>query len=116
MRAQVNSLYARFPSIKFEVGLGSSRSDHKREFENGFVFLPRCEELPSPLSEDEQLAFKTYWRTQSWPNADAWPNEVCRWAKLRLPNGQKARSVWYESDVNVRLRRASCVEVSLLVL
>ena len=42
----------------------------------------------------------------------AWPNEVCRWAKLQLPSGQKARSVWYESSVNTKLHQASCVEVS----
>ena len=112
MRAQANSLRARFPRIEFEVGCQSSQSAHKCEFESGFEFLPRCEEFPSPLSEDELAAFKTYWTKQHWPNADAWPNAVCCWAKIRLPNGQKARSVWYESGVNMKLRRASCVEVS----
>ena len=113
MRAQVNSLYARFPRIEFEIGRWSSQSSHRCEFEDGFIFLPRCEDNPSPLSDDELLAFKAYWSTQPWPLADidAWPNAVCRWAKLQLPNGQKARSVWYESGVNTKLRRASCVEV-----
>ena len=114
MRAQINSLNARFPQIKFEVGGASSQSAQKREFENGFIFLPCCEEVPLPLSEDELIAFKTYWRTQSWPNMEAWANAVCRWAKLQLPNGQKAHSVWYESCVNMKLRQASCVEVSFL--
>ena len=115
MRAQVNSLYAHFPQIQFEVGLGSSRSAHKCEFEGGFVFLPCCEEIPLSLSKDELIAFKAYWITQPWPSADVWPNAVCRWAKLQLPNGQKAHSLWYESSVNARLRRVSCVEVSLMV-
>ena len=73
MRAQVNSLYARFPRIEFEVGRQSSQSSHRCEFEPGFLFLPRCEECPSPLSEDELSAFKIYWGKQEWPNADAWP-------------------------------------------
>ncbi|KAF8268127.1 hypothetical protein EI94DRAFT_1439768, partial [Lactarius quietus] len=33
-----------------------------------------------------------------------------RWAKLRIPNGQTARSVWYESGIKMRVRRASCIE------
>lgn len=96
------------------VGGASSQSAQKCEFENGFIFLPRCEEVPLPLSEDELITFKTYWQTQSWPNMEAWANAVCRWAKLQLPNGQKAHSVWYESRVNTKLRRASCIEVSIL--
>ena len=92
-------------SIKFEMGCQSSQSAHKCEFESGFKFLPRCKEFPSPLSEDELVAFKTYWTKQHWPNADAWPNAVCRWAKIQLPDGQKAHSVWYKSGVNTKLRQ-----------
>ena len=112
MRAQVNSLCARFPQIEFDIGRRSSQSSHRCEFEGSFVFLPCCEDNPSPLSDDELLAFKAYWSSQSWPNIDNWPNAVCRWAKLQLPNGQKARSVWYESGVNTKIRRASCVKVT----
>ena len=112
MRAQVNSLYARFPQIRFEVGGGPACSTRRRKFEDGFIFLPHCKDIPLPLSDDKLLAFKAYWSTQPWPNADAWPNAVCRWVKLQLPNGQKAHSVWYESSVNTKLCRASCVEVS----
>ena len=113
IRAQVNSLCARFPRIKFEVGStsGTSHSYHAREFEDGYAFLPRCEEFPSPLASDELAALKMYWTGQSWPNSNEWPNAVCRWAKLRLPNGQKARSVWHESSAKKDLRCTSCVEV-----
>ncbi|KAH9159369.1 hypothetical protein EDB89DRAFT_1887518 [Lactarius sanguifluus] len=112
IRAQVNSLCARFPRIKFEVGSvkKSSHSVRTREFEGGYIFLPRCEEFPSPLTEDEHATFKIYWREQGWPNVDSWPNAVCRWAKLRLPNGQMARSVWLESNVTTKLRRTSCIK------
>lgn len=117
IRAQVNSLCAQYPRIKFEVGssAGTSNSSRISEFEGGFIFLPRCEEFPLPLDIDELVALKTYWQEQGWPNADSWPNAVCRWAKLRLPNGQIARSTWYESNVKMKLRRASCVEVSSLL-
>ena len=114
MRAQVNTMYARFPQVKFELSsiLQPTHSTHTREFEGGYVFLPRCEAFPTPLSDDELVALKTHWRQQDWPSTDSWPNAVCRWAKLRLPNRQTARSVWYESSINMRVRWASCIEVS----
>ncbi|KAF8068694.1 hypothetical protein FPV67DRAFT_1414845, partial [Lyophyllum atratum] len=38
---------------------------------------------------------------------------VARWARLRLPTGQVARSAWKESDKSLeKLRRARCVKVS----
>ena len=112
IRAQVNSLCARFPQVKFERVRGLIQSSNTRKFDGGYIFLPRCEALPSPLSEDELTALMTFWRGKDWPNANAWPNVVCRWAKVHLPNGQNARSAWYESSVNTNLRQASCVEVS----
>ncbi|KAF8274636.1 hypothetical protein EI94DRAFT_1540456, partial [Lactarius quietus] len=33
-----------------------------------------------------------------------------RWAKLQLPNKQKAQSVWFEDGSVATLRRTSCVE------
>ena len=115
LRAQVNSLCARFPQIKFVMGSSSdpSRSTHVREFEGGYVFLPRCEDFPSPLGTEEHAALKSYWMEQGWPSIDSWPNRICRWAKLSLPNGQRARSHWHESNVTQKLRRTSCVEARL---
>ena len=114
MRAQVNTMYARFPQVKFELSsiLQPTHSTHTREFEGGYVFLPRCEAFPTSLSDDELVALKTHWRQQDWPSTDSWPNAVCHWAKLCLPNRQTARSVWYESSINMRVRWASCIEVS----
>ena len=94
------------------MGSRSSRSPNMCEFDGGYVFLPRCEEFPLPLSDEELTAFKVYWIEQGWPNVEAWPNAVCWWAKLQLPNGQNARLVWFESSVKTKLRRSSCVEAS----
>ncbi|KAF8273533.1 hypothetical protein EI94DRAFT_1241572 [Lactarius quietus] len=52
-----------------------------------------------------------YWHVQGWPNWNTWPKAVCRWSKLRLPNGQIARSVCQEKRIASNVRRASCVEV-----
>ncbi|KAH8987487.1 hypothetical protein EDB86DRAFT_2808878 [Lactarius hatsudake] len=120
IRAQVNSLQARYPRIKIEVYSrgGSSLPNNAYVFEEapGYALLPRHEECPAPLSDEELEALMIYWRSQDWPIQRSWPNAVCRWAKLCLPNGQRARSVWFESKVSGPLRRTSCVEVRQLCL
>ena len=62
------------------------------EFEEspGYVFLPRHEECPSPLNNNEAEALRAYWHQQGWPNIDSWTDSVCHWAKLHLPNRQRA--------------------------
>ena len=77
IRAQVNSLCARFPQIKFKLGDHNGVSTCMREFNGGYAFLPCCEEFPSPLTIYELAAFKVYWREQGWPNVDSWANAVC---------------------------------------
>ena len=116
LRAQINSLRARFPEIQLEFNdpASSSITSNACVFENykGYVFLPHRETQPTPLAEDELVALLVYWQKQGWPNQHTWENAVCRWAKLQLPNGQRARSVWFESNVrSASVRRASCVEV-----
>jgi hypothetical protein len=115
LRAQINSLQARFPGIQLELRgrRGTSLPRGAREFEGcrGYALFPRCEEYPTLLSEEELAALMSYWRRQEWPNQDVWSKTICRWAKLRLPNGQMARSVWQESRIQSNVRRASCVEV-----
>ena len=114
--AQINSLQARFPDIKLEFPdpTPSTLSGNAHTFDgyNGYVLLPCREVHPTPLGEDELEALTSYWRLQGWPMRDSWQNAVCRWAKLQLPNGQKARSVWFKSSVTTSVQRASCVEVS----
>jgi hypothetical protein len=114
LHAQTNSLQARFPDIQLDLGdndttLPSIRA-HKFEGYDGFAFLPRCQDYPSPITGDERKALKIYWCAHNWPNADSWPHAVCRWAKLQLLNRQKARSVWQETSVATNPRRSSCVE------
>ena len=115
LRAQVNSLQARFPSVKIELKREdvSALTIRTRVFDSapGYMFLPRREEVPSPLDSNELCALMVYWEEQGWPNKEQWPNSVCRWAKTQLPNGQRARSAWFESSVSIKIRRTSCVEV-----
>ena len=118
LRAQLSSVRVRFPQVQLEFGdsQSSSESGNTRTFDGyeGYVLLPRREVHPTPLDEAELEALTNYWRLQGWPNQDSWPNAVCRWAKLQLPNGQKAHSLWFESTVMTSVRRASCVEVHMV--
>jgi hypothetical protein len=112
LHAQVNSFRARFPRIQVEVHRGASSC--AREFEDcpGYALLPHHENHPTPLLEDELDTFLAYWCEQGWPIQEAWTNRVCRWAKLQLPNGQKACSTWHESNIVMKFRCRSCVEVN----
>jgi hypothetical protein len=116
--AQVNALQAHYPQIKIEVNARSTTSlpSNARTFESapGYGLIPRCEEYPTPLLDDELAALMVYWQHKGWPNQASWPNAVCRWAKLALPNGQRARSVWFESASTLKPRQTSCVEVTLV--
>jgi hypothetical protein len=110
LHAQTNLLQACFPDVQLNLGDidTSPFPANARIFDGyvGYAFLPRSEAYPSPIVEDtERRAMMAYWHAQNWPNA------VCRWAKLQLPNGQKARSVWYETSVTTKLHRSLCVEV-----
>ena len=69
------------------------------------------EKASSPIGDNELAALMVYWMAQQWPNRELWHNKVRRWAKLQLPNGQMARSVWYESSMSMKIRCTSCVEV-----
>ena len=62
IRAQVNTLCTRFPHIKFEIGDNYSKPTNVREFDEavGYAFMPRCEEYPSPLTNNEYTALMAY--------------------------------------------------------
>ena len=81
----------------------------------GYTLLRPCEDIARQVTEPEADAILTYWEKRGWPNQDAWPRAVMCWAHLRLPNGQKARSRWYESHSTRPLRKTTCVKVSSLL-
>jgi hypothetical protein len=118
LRAQTNSLQACFPDIDLDVDdddvptPSTNLRAHTFEGYNGYAFLPRCEQYLSSITDDEHDTLMLYWNTEGWPNAETWPHAVFCWAKLLIPNGKIARSVWQETGVTTNIRRSSCVEVS----
>ena len=112
LRAQINSVMAMYP--KLEINHGVQRlSIYAHAFPNGYAFLPRRDSTARAMADIEYNALMVYWQRAGWPNRLSWPNRIVRWARLALPNGQRARSIWCESSNRSAIRRTSCVEVSL---
>ncbi|KAJ7705824.1 hypothetical protein B0H16DRAFT_1346030 [Mycena metata] len=79
---------------------------------NGFVFLTATDGASRGVDEFEARALKTYLAAAGQRMTENWIPSVVRWSRLRLPNGQVARSAWKESlkPIN-RLRCARNVKV-----
>lgn len=109
IRAQLNTLQAKYPELKSSKDTIPPLS---RDFGDGYILLPAADTASRKISHDQYLVLMDYWRSQGWPNASEWPNAISRWARLQLPNGQQARSIWGESHSTGSVRKSSCVEVS----
>src|ERR1700735_5893872 len=103
LRAQLNSLQACFPGMQLDLAKADSSQVARNacvfDGYEGYAMLPGREAHPTPLTGDKLTVLLDYWQNEGWPARESWQNSVCRWAKLQLPNGQRARSVWYESGV-----------------
>jgi hypothetical protein len=113
IRAQINSLMSMYPKLDINHDK-HGMSIHAHSFPDKYAFLPRRDSTARPMALLEYNALMGYWQHEGWPNRSSWPNAIVRWARLQLPNGQRARSVWSESSCKSSLRRTSCVEVSCL--
>lgn len=111
LRAQINSLMAMYLSLDINYGLHGLPT-HAHGFPNGYAFLPQRDTTARPMAPLEYIALMEYWEREGWPNQTSWPNAIFCWGQLKLPNGQRARSVWSESNSKSSLRRTSCIEVS----
>lgn len=115
LRAQLNSISAMFPQLKWGKDSESSFPRGAKDVGQGYALLRACQKTAKPIEEVEADAILRYWGEKGWPNKDDWTRNVKRWARLRLPNGQTARCRWYESQTSHgtrRLRRTTCVKVS----
>ena len=118
-RCQINTLKASFPAFREEEkGLPPS----SRSLGAGYALLCTKERTPKILAEPQQAqVIKEFFVSEEARHGNAPPAQwtgprVQRWARLRLPNGQTARSIWKEDRMtNPDLRRASCVKVSLIL-
>ncbi|KAF8226798.1 hypothetical protein L208DRAFT_1498218 [Tricholoma matsutake] len=110
LHAQINSVMAMHPKLDVNYG-ASTLSIYVCAFPDGYAFLPRCDTTTRPMVQLEHDALMDYWEREGWPNQGSWPNMIVCWARLQLPNGQRARSIWSDSNSKASLRRTSCVEI-----
>jgi hypothetical protein len=109
LRAQLNSIIAMFPNLAMDKDDLLPRG--AKDLGNGFALLHACQSTAELVTQAEGNAILRYWESKHWPNLEAWPRSVKRWARLQLPNGQKAHLRWFESQSTRPLRRVMCVTV-----
>jgi hypothetical protein len=113
-RSQINALKVMIPDLIPPINPLPRGS---KDVGNGYVLLRAMEKNPRPLQENEAVALRVYIQEvggQTLPHD--WCPSVSRWARLRLPNGQIARSLWKESQKPLeRLRIARNVKASRLL-
>jgi hypothetical protein len=93
-RCQINALKAMIPDLETsppDVPRGA------KELGDGYVLLRARDRTSRAISDCERQALVTYLNdNHSVTVGDDWSPLIVRWARLRLPNGQVARSAWKE--------------------
>lgn len=111
-RCQVNSLKAMIPALADNPVLPRGAID----LGDGFVLLRALDTHSRGVSPAEGVAIHIYLDHAGAPHP-GWVPLVRRWARLRLPHGQIARTAWKECHLEMRgrqPRRARMVKVSQL--
>ncbi len=95
LRCQVNALYSMVPDLQpSKENLPRGASD----LGGGYILLRARDRYHRSMKENEAIAFKKYLQSHhSLTLGDGWTAKITRWARLRLPNGQVARSRWKEA-------------------
>jgi hypothetical protein len=117
LRCQINSLLAMVPTLEGDTSSTSWLPSGAYDVGGGYYLLPRTDRTARRLPDDESNALRTYFRATDPEMAAQWANNwvprVRKWARLRLPNGQVARSVFKEDGAFLqRLRVCRNVKVS----
>ncbi|CDO72543.1 hypothetical protein BN946_scf184983.g26 [Trametes cinnabarina] len=110
-RCQVNALKALIPSLVEEPALPRGAYD----LGEGYVLLRAFDSRQWAVPPAESLAIHSYMNKSGHPMMGTWLPLVRRWARLRLPNGQIARTAWKECVLESRgraLRRARMVKLT----
>ncbi|KAF8991354.1 hypothetical protein BDQ17DRAFT_1255007 [Cyathus striatus] len=105
-RAQTNALAVMIPSLLPSV---SAFPRGSRDLGEGYVLLTKTDTCPRDPTEGESAALRVFMKERFNRTYQRWEIQpLVRWARLRLPNGQIARSAWREtlkSLENLRISR-----------
>jgi hypothetical protein len=74
---------------------------------NGYILLRKRDNAPRPVKPCELDAIRKYKESMGEQVPDDWTINAVRWARLRLPNGQIARSAWKEKESHLENLRIS---------
>lgn len=100
-RAQINALYAMIPTLDKDSKTEGKLPRGSVDLGDGYVLLRAMDTCRRVITQPEEAALKDYLSRipECDPDLldDRWETTVVRWARLRLPNGQIARSAWKES-------------------
>jgi hypothetical protein len=115
-RCQVNTLKASFPAFHEK---DDTLPQYSLDLGHGYAFLRAKEKYSRKLEDHAQAQVVSAYFLEreaecgNFPDDDSWDGlRVARWARLRLPNGQTARSKWKEDKMTTpNRRRACCVKV-----
>jgi hypothetical protein len=105
LRCQVNALKAILPELNEPKSLFPRGA---LDLHGGYVLLRAREPSPSLMTDSAAVALRSYYEGQGQPLLSLDSYRVVRWARLRIPTGQVARSAWKEtlkSPRNVRMAR-----------
>ncbi|KAJ7198398.1 hypothetical protein C8J57DRAFT_1545623 [Mycena rebaudengoi] len=93
-RCQVNALKAMIPDLEPPENPFPRGSVDIGE---GYVLLTATDTTSRPVNEAEGDAIKEYLLKSGQNYPEDWLPSVTRWSRVRLPNGQVARSAWKEN-------------------
>jgi hypothetical protein len=95
LRSQINTLVALIPDLE---SLPPSVPRGARDIGNGYILLRARDKVSYHMNTSEKNAFARYLKDTCGIDIDEdWSPVLARWARLRLPNGQVARSAWKEN-------------------
>lgn len=101
-RARLGALKALIPELVPKKSLPQGAV----QLSGGYTLLPALDKELHPLSTAEKNALKQYLTFFGQPLQPG--TYIRRWATLRLPTRQRARSLWQESQYHRESIRASC--------
>jgi hypothetical protein len=115
LRSQINALKAMIPDLD---PLPPAMPRGSKDIGDGFILLRAKDKALRAMRDCERQAFADYLRnTHAQQVPEHWFPEVVRWARLRLPNGQVARSAWKEKLKPLeKVRMARNVKVYILLI
>ncbi|KDQ51981.1 hypothetical protein JAAARDRAFT_73289 [Jaapia argillacea MUCL 33604] len=95
-RAEVNALKTMVPKLDLDAGKEGFLPRGGLDIGHGYALLCARDTCARDLEPPEAMALKTFLRQELDIDCEAWKASVIKWAHLRLPNGQIARTAWKE--------------------